>query len=123
MPREDKSKSARSPPPGSSPAKKAFGKQSKAGRKEVVEREKAERGRNNEEFICCTKKLIEILSDGGVSEPYLEGLRTCFAIKADVDDGTRDESNKQLIDDVNYLVQADNAVENIWSFASCYPSM
>jgi len=120
MPREREGKPNSTPPPGASPARKGLGKQAKAGRKEVVEREKAERGRNNEQIASCSKKLIEILSDGGVSEP---GLRNCFDIKVDIDDSMRDESNQQLIGVINYLVQADNAVEKSWSFASCYPSM
>jgi len=123
MPREREGKPNSTPPPGASPARKGLGKQSKAGRKEVVEREKAERGRNNEQIVCCSKKLIAILSDGGVSEPYLDGLRNCCDIKVDIDDSMRDESNQQLIGVINYLVQADNAVEKSWSFASCYPSM
>ena len=121
MPREGKPNST--PPPGASPARKGPGKQSKAGRREVAEREKAERGRNIEQITCCSNKLIEILSDGGVSEPYLDGLRNDFYIKVDIDGSMRDESSQQLIDAMNYLVQADNAVKKSWTCASCYPSM
>ena len=123
MPREEKTNAARSPPPGASPARKKLGKESKAERREVFEREKAELRRNTDEISSSLKKLIEVLSNGGVSEPYLHGLRNCFPVKVGVDDGTRDESTQPLMDAMNDLVQADNALENSWSIACCYHSM
>lgn len=107
----------------STPTRKGLGLQSKTGRKDTIKREKTDLRKNDEEIFCCSKKLIEILFDGGVSESYCDEIRVCFSIKEEVDDGSRDESNQQLIDSMNYLVQADNAVDKAWSFALCYPSM
>jgi hypothetical protein len=123
MPREERPNAARSPPPRAALARKGLGKQSKAGRREVFEREKAEQRRNSDEISCSLNKLIEVLSNGGVSEPYLHGLRNCFAAKVGVDVGTREESTQPLIDAMNDLVLADNALEKSWLIASCYPSM
>lgn len=116
--REDKSKITHSPPPGASPPRKGLGKQSKTGRRDVAEKDKAELRRNHEDIAaCCSKTLIKLLTDGGVSEPYLVGLQNDFAMEV------RDDDIQHLSSEVNYLVRVDNALEKVWSFASCYPSM
>jgi len=120
---EEKPNAARSPPPGASSARKKLGKQTKAGRREVFEREKAELRRNTDEISSSLEKMTEVLTNGCVSESYLHGLRNCFAVKVGVDDVTRDESTQQLMDAMNDIVQADNELEKSWSIASCYPSM
>lgn len=118
MPRDDKSKSIRSPPPGASPPRKGLGKQLKTRRRGAAEKDKAELRRNNEDITaCCSKELIKLFSDGGVSEPYLVGIQNHFAMEI------RDDDIQQLSSEMNYLVQVDNALEKFWSYASCYPSM
>jgi len=107
----------------STQAKKGSGKQSKAGRREVIEREYVEAERINAETVSCVKRLIEVLLSGGVSESSLTGLRKCSVVKEDVEGSTR-EVGKQHIDDLmNSLIHADIAADESWSFALCYPSL
>ena len=104
------------------PSKKGSGKQSKAGRRDAIEREYAEAQRINAETVSCTKKLIEVLLSGGVPESSLTGLRKCSAVKEEVD-GSREVGKQQIDDLMNSLIQFDVVADESWSFAFCYPSM
>ena len=102
-------------PPRKVAPKKRTGKQSKVGRRKMVERENAERERLNVEIETCTEKLISLLVDGGVSEPCLGEL------KKDLSQRERDNfSDEQALAS---LKRADSAVEKSWTFASCFPEM
>lgn len=107
--RDTKSNSTRLPP--RSVARKPLGKQTKAGRRKMLEKETADREQINEKIASCTDKLlIGVLSDGGVSADQLGGLREGLLQKDDDDTKTS-------------LVQADSCAAKAWSLASCYPSI
>lgn len=103
--------------------KKGSGKQSKAGRREAIEREYAEAQRINAETVSCTKRLIDALLSGGVPESSLTGLRKCSVVKEEVDGSAREVGKQQIDDLMNSLIQFDVVADESWSFAFCYPSM
>jgi hypothetical protein len=105
------------------PSKKGSGKQSKAGRREAIEREYAEAQRINAETVSCTKRLIEVLLSGGVPESSLAGLRKCSVVKEEVDGSAREVGKQQIDDLMNSLIQLDVVADESWSFAFCYPPM
>ncbi|KAL7547076.1 hypothetical protein ACHAWF_010392 [Thalassiosira exigua] len=103
---DKKSNSIRLPPKKVS-SRKSVGK---TGRRKMVERENAERERINGSIADKVQELIDVLSQGGVSEPCLEELQRALSLKEESDVRTS-------------LAQADSAVDQSWSFASCYPSI
>ena len=100
--------------------KKGSGKQSKAGRREAIEREYE---RISAETVSCTKRLIDALLSGGVPESSLTGLRKCSVVKEEVDGSAREVGKQQIEDLMNSLIQFDVLADESWSFAFCYPSM